>query len=372
MHSPDSQDLFFRFSKALDQSILLGNSVLSEHTLYLVERHWGYANTAFTLYDNNRYYHTIGHNFTTALVDRYNKGLYAKDPVSCYIASTPSLFNPSQIKTVRSTDIFKRSETNQDDVKEYLEFLKQANLQFQLVAPVQDYRFVVYKNIEEQDFTEQEAQLISQIADIIFTKYQIDVKQKNSLVIKDLRDWVLANHFIGFAILNNMLELVDYNETFLSFVRPQADRASATSYLSTLLAQHTQSTDHQADSIITNSDFFLPGVSVHLTQRALSREKDFPGASGKFYVFTARRTAEGAGRNIPDPARTFAAKYALSPREMEIVGCMAKGLKTEDIASTLSISANTVRTHTKNIYAKMNINSQRALLALYNLDTHKR
>lgn len=48
---------------------------------------------------------------------------------------------------------------------------------------------------------------------------------------------------------------------------------------------------------------------------------------------------------------------ALSPREREVVSCLATGLSNKEIASKLNISINTVITHRKNIAAKLSIHS---------------
>jgi LuxR family maltose regulon positive regulatory protein len=48
----------------------------------------------------------------------------------------------------------------------------------------------------------------------------------------------------------------------------------------------------------------------------------------------------------------------LSPRELEILRLLPSGLTMEDIASQLIISVNTVRSHLKNIYAKLDVHSR--------------
>ena len=59
-------------------------------------------------------------------------------------------------------------------------------------------------------------------------------------------------------------------------------------------------------------------------------------------------------------AKDFAAATAvnlLSDREKEIVACVVKGLSNKEIAEQLFISANTVLTHRKNIFRKLDIHS---------------
>ena len=48
----------------------------------------------------------------------------------------------------------------------------------------------------------------------------------------------------------------------------------------------------------------------------------------------------------------------LSAREQEVLGLAAKGMTTSQVASHLSISPQTVRTHFKNIYPKLGVNSR--------------
>lgn len=56
-------------------------------------------------------------------------------------------------------------------------------------------------------------------------------------------------------------------------------------------------------------------------------------------------------------------KSALTPREYEIVHLMLAGKPSKMLAGELGISAETERTHRKNIYSKMQINSHADLLA---------
>ena len=50
----------------------------------------------------------------------------------------------------------------------------------------------------------------------------------------------------------------------------------------------------------------------------------------------------------------------LSPRELDVLRLLGTHLDGPDIARQLFVSLNTVRTHTKNIYAKLGVNNRRA------------
>ncbi|VVE42504.1 DNA-binding response regulator [Pandoraea horticolens] len=55
---------------------------------------------------------------------------------------------------------------------------------------------------------------------------------------------------------------------------------------------------------------------------------------------------------------TVEAVPALSPREIEILGLVAKGMTNREIAALLNISSLTVACHIKNIYKKLAVNSR--------------
>ncbi len=56
-------------------------------------------------------------------------------------------------------------------------------------------------------------------------------------------------------------------------------------------------------------------------------------------------------RRVPD---------ALSERELDVLRLLASDLDGPQIARALVVSVNTVRTHTKNIYAKLGVTNRRA------------
>ncbi|NMR20970.1 LuxR C-terminal-related transcriptional regulator [Cellulomonas fimi] len=64
--------------------------------------------------------------------------------------------------------------------------------------------------------------------------------------------------------------------------------------------------------------------------------------------------------DVVGPAAQPGLVEPLSARELEVLRLLATDLDGPDIARRLVVSLNTVRTHTKNIYAKLGVNSRRA------------
>ncbi len=60
----------------------------------------------------------------------------------------------------------------------------------------------------------------------------------------------------------------------------------------------------------------------------------------------------------PVPIRADSLVEPLTERELEVLRLMSEGLKYKEIAERLYISLNTVRTHTKSIYSKLNVSNR--------------
>lgn len=79
-----------------------------------------------------------------------------------------------------------------------------------------------------------------------------------------------------------------------------------------------------------------------------------PGLAVRFMRATARQRQ--------DQQRIAEAVATISRREREVLGHMARGLSDREIAVTLSISYETVRTHVGNVLRKLNVNNRTAAI----------
>jgi DNA-binding NarL/FixJ family response regulator len=73
------------------------------------------------------------------------------------------------------------------------------------------------------------------------------------------------------------------------------------------------------------------------------------------------RTATAAERGSAPEALM---RPALSPREREVLGELARGSTYADIAATLFVSENTVKTHVSSLYSKLGVSKRSEALAV--------
>ena len=62
-------------------------------------------------------------------------------------------------------------------------------------------------------------------------------------------------------------------------------------------------------------------------------------------------------------------RYELTPRERQIAELICQGLRNGKIAKALRIKASTVKTHTRNIYRKVHVQSKISMLLRFVTDT---
>jgi LuxR family maltose regulon positive regulatory protein len=94
------------------------------------------------------------------------------------------------------------------------------------------------------------------------------------------------------------------------------------------------------------------GTPMAALLKALSKQPDAPAQVRRLLAATATTaTHESTVSELIDP---------LSERELDVLRLLGGDLDGPDIARHLSVSLNTMRTHTKNIYAKLGVSSRRA------------
>ncbi|MBE0685127.1 MAG: hypothetical protein IH585_03925 [Anaerolineaceae bacterium] len=94
-----------------------------------------------------------------------------------------------------------------------------------------------------------------------------------------------------------------------------------------------------------------------LLYQILVHEKNFMYAERLLQAFRPQEM-EGQGK---ENLETFSENKLLEPlseREIEVLQCLAQGLSNREIALKLTISLTTVKTHTRNIYGKLGVNSR--------------
>jgi LuxR family transcriptional regulator, maltose regulon positive regulatory protein len=105
--------------------------------------------------------------------------------------------------------------------------------------------------------------------------------------------------------------------------------------------------------------FVDEGEPMRLLLEKQSRNRDHPLSDYANKLLTALRKPL-PGQQPPAIHQETGLIEPLSERELEVLKLLRTELSGPEIAERLVVSLNTLRTHTKNIYAKLGVNNRRA------------
>lgn len=72
-------------------------------------------------------------------------------------------------------------------------------------------------------------------------------------------------------------------------------------------------------------------------------------------IWVGMRLTPSAAQGEFEPNDKAIASLGLTPRELEILGHLAKGASNKEIARSLDVSPNTIKTHIANLYMKLEV-----------------
>lgn len=100
--------------------------------------------------------------------------------------------------------------------------------------------------------------------------------------------------------------------------------------------------------------YLWKGIAAAELAAALGRVAD-----GETVVIRPQGTQNAAGDGYRWPFR----EAGLTPRESEVLALLAEGLSNRDIATSLYLSPETVKTHTRRVFAKLGVHSRAQAVA---------
>ncbi|NHM16242.1 LuxR family transcriptional regulator [Eggerthellaceae bacterium zg-887] len=112
---------------------------------------------------------------------------------------------------------------------------------------------------------------------------------------------------------------------------------------------------------------FGSGGDVPSLEDLISREVEQAEASEASEPVETQIVHKGL---FQEATQAIAASHGLSPRETDVLRCLARGYDANATAEKLHISWNTVRTHTRNLYTKLDVHSQQELIGLVDEARH--
>lgn len=150
-------------------------------------------------------------------------------------------------------------------------------------------------------------------------------------------------------LYNALTPVEGYTELLLARPERLSDRAQATAYLNAILSAALEANK----AVERVREFYHSSMGADSeAHRSVSQ-------------VLARALAQDCDDEAPDPEAL--ASKGLSPREWDVLRLLAEGLTNKEIAETLVVSENTVKTHIRAILSKLSLKNrtQAAAYALF-------
>ena len=109
--------------------------------------------------------------------------------------------------------------------------------------------------------------------------------------------------------------------------------------------------------------FTLHGAVMGEMLLELAREKDYAEAAGVLLLALAEVAPSASPHPSANGEQALLLIEPLTPRELQVLGGLEQGLTNKEIARYLNLSPQTIRNHTVNIYAKLQVKNRRLAVA---------
>lgn len=176
------------------------------------------------------------------------------------------------------------------------------------------------------------------------------------------------SHLAGIPPLAAVSLLSIYLLGLMNFVGPGGFRTALSSSRDAasieLMSPRSSSAPDAADASAKDG---LSALAEPEEQPRAADVKATPGASDQAPVPATREVEPGPYRDrIAERTPLIKDRFRLSTREAEVMEYIARGYSVARIAEELVVSENTIRTHSKRIYAKLNVHKKQELMDLVN------
>ncbi|MCB7038412.1 response regulator transcription factor [Eggerthella sinensis] len=135
----------------------------------------------------------------------------------------------------------------------------------------------------------------------------------------------------------------------------------AVSTLITYFIYRSRTVDFAAVSVCALAVMYVLSMAYAGIQKAVKKEAEAKRTASAAFDTTGASTLTD---DIAERCERLAARFALTERERDVLTLLVKGHSVRGMATQLFVTENTVRTHTKNLYKKLDVHSKQDVLDL--------
>lgn len=267
--------------------------------------------------------------------------------------------------SVYTTDFFNENEFLDS---KYGKFLKYNNIYYEAVLGANKitkmpiHILSVYKSKEEENFTDKELKLFSYIGQAFnssmsnYKKYLLQLEQNEAM------NFFSQSTQIGFIVLNQSFQIVKYNDLFIDYASSIFNKDDINAIVNNLIDILENTYNICFKDLHTQMQAQIGEFNILISKKNILQ---FDKSIKTLTLIELHKLCKKYN-NVDNITNKLVKKYNFTYRELEILNLITKGYSNKQITEKLFISLSTVKSHTRNIFSKMNISSRNEVIDIVN------
>jgi DNA-binding CsgD family transcriptional regulator len=241
----------------------------------------------------------------------------------------------------------------------YRNFLKKNTLHYTAFIPLRCGTRVtgvigIHKSLGSSNFTPNEKQILVSASKFISANLKRSIEYKQLTFSKSMLTRSMSALPIGVVVLDHKLSTLYFNnvaEKYFPGLQNSESNITLTKVKDLILSKINSKTELSNLNLELNYE----DLTIKVTASPPPVSGDRNGQQYTIYTYPRPLHKE-------DPLKQACLEFSLSKRETEIIDLISKGYSNNDIASSLYLSINTVKSHLNNIFNKLGVNSRTSVI----------
>ena len=260
-------------------------------------------------------------------------------------------FNVSP-RLYQSTDLIGADHYDHSPYVKFIEENFHSHYSVSLAYGINAYiQVVVFKSLEEGDFTAQEMKELSDLYICVANAYKNFKKHEQIKIVSRIQNDIIASGEKAYLVTDDFMHLMSFNSVAFEYLKDivgdeeeiEVNCTKERSWIPDLLSGMEEE---------ISSQNHIRVIKNYVLKRTIYDQSYSNGIVDRYYCISISKREES------EAAKLYVSNCELAQAEQRVAELLYGGLTYKEISSELGISYHTVKKHVQNIYVKCGVNSR--------------